>query len=184
MPTRGGFQVGASWAPAWRGWDWTLGAEYTRVSNFTYSVYYQDRCQCDWEHQGEPLGYALGPDVENLLLLRATASMAARWQARSWLRWVEKGAGAIGSPWAPASSGCDAATDPDCGDRDAWALAPPVSETLAIGAEARYRPDPLVWVGAAFERLWDRRSNDSGCGCGATGPDGGTRLRLFLSAGR
>lgn len=183
MPTRGGYQIGCTYAPRTTGCDWTFGAEYTRVSNYTYSVYYQNDCLCDWDHQARPIGYGRGPDVK-VLLLRAAASMASRWQARGWLRWVEKGAGAIGSPWTPASSGCDPATDPDCGDRDAWSLAPPVNETIAIGMEARYRPDPLVWVGAALERLWDRRADGSGCACGAGGSEGGTRLRLFLSAGR
>jgi hypothetical protein len=183
MPTRGGYQLGCTYAPRTAGCDWTFGAEYTRVSNYTYSVYYQNDCLCDWDHQTRPIGYGRGPDVK-VLLLRATASMASRWQARGWLRWVEKGAGAIGSPWAPASSGCDPATDPDCGERDAWSLAPPVNETVAVGMEARWRPDPLVWVGAALERLWDRRSNDTECGCGDDDSAGGTRLRLFLSAGR
>jgi len=56
-PTRGGFRLGTTWAPQHRGRDWTLGLQYTRVSDYTYSVYYQNQCQCDWDHQGRPLGY-------------------------------------------------------------------------------------------------------------------------------
>jgi hypothetical protein len=155
MPTRGGFQVGVSWAPAWRGWDWTLGAEYTRVSNFTYSVYYQDLCQCDWEHQGEPLGYALGPDAENLLL-RAWVAPTPSWSGRAWLQVTRHGEGAIGKPWRPGSTcGCGG----DASDR-AWSLSGVVTRTTSLGAGARYRLWPRsrvlwpMWLGGSVEGAW------------------------------
>jgi len=161
MPTRGGFQGGARWAPRWRGWDWTLGAEYTRVSNYTYSVFYQDLCQCDWEHQGEPLGYALGPDVENLLL-RAWAAPSASWSARAWLQVTRKGEGAIGLPWRPGvrSCGCGGGAGGNGDEPGAWMLSGEVTRTTATGLGLRHRIgsgsawlSPL-WFGASVEGLW------------------------------
>lgn len=176
MPTRGGFQVGARWAPECRGWDWTLGAEYTRVSNYTYSVYYQDVCQCDWEHLGEPLGYALGPDVEHLLVHAWTAP-ALSWSANAWLGLTRKGEGAIGSPWQPESGscGCRESVAPGVGS-GAWTLSGAVTRTTALGVEVRHRFWPRarllcpMWVGGAVEGLW-------------TQPGDRARARVTLAAG-
>lgn len=179
MPTRGGFQIGGTFAPAWRGWDWTLGAEYTRVSNYTYSVYYQDLCRCDWEHQGGPLGYARGPDVE-ALLLRCGAIATRRWSAAAWLRVVRKGAGEIGRPWTPGRAGCASTETPGCGDAPAWTLAEPVGRTAQIGLEARYRAGSLTWFGVSVDHARSRRE---GSAEGEPGEPALTRLRLLLSAG-
>lgn len=174
MPSRGGLQIGCTLAPRWRGCDWTLGAELTRVSNYTYSVYYQDLCQCDWEHQREPLGYAWGPDVA-VLLLRAGASPRRDWQARGWMELLHDGSGALGDAWKPASSGCNEGSDPDCGEVDPWTLEAPVTRRFALGGEVRYRPDPLLWLGASLEyRSWRRDGGDR---------ESEGRLRLSASAG-
>jgi hypothetical protein len=169
MPTRGGAQAGARFAPRWRGWDWTLEGEYTRVSNYAYSVFYQDLCQCDWEHQGEPLGYALGPDVENLRLGARVAPSAA-WSARAWLQVTHKGEGAIGKPWRPPACGCERRAP--C----AWSLSGEVTRATTLGAGLKRRLWPRsgllspMWLGASFEGLW---------------PDAGeeARFRVRLDAG-
>ncbi|MBD3236282.1 MAG: hypothetical protein GF330_06250 [Candidatus Eisenbacteria bacterium] len=178
MPTRGGFQLGATWAPRWRGWAWTLGAEFTKVSNYTYSVYYQELCACDWEHQGLPLGYAWGPDVENSLL-RAVVDPHPHWSLGSWLRHAREGEGALGRPWRPAASGCCPACDPDCGAVDAWALSGSVRRTLAVGVELRYRPRGIFWIGGAAElREVARTAAD-----GTRHRTHGSLVRLMLSLG-
>jgi len=170
MPTRGGFQLGARVCPAWRGWGWTLGAEYTRISNYTYSVYYQDVCQCDWEHLGEPLGYGLGPDVENLLLHAWTAP-ALSWSASAWLDVTRKGEGAIGKPWQPASESCACGAEPG-----AWTLSGSVTRTTALGLAVQHRFWPRArvlcpaWVGASIEGRWAQ-------------PDDRAVARVRLSAG-
>jgi hypothetical protein len=166
MPTRGGYQFGVRWAPQWRGWDWTLGAEYTRVSNYTYSVYYQDACQCDWEHLGQPLGYGLGPDVANLLLHAWTAPSSS-WSVDAWVELTRKGEGAIGKPVRPSAQGCG------CG---AWTLSEAITRTTAIGARVQHRfwPRPRVlcpiWLGGSAEGLW-------------TEPGESARARVRLTVG-
>ena len=186
MPTRGGFQLGLTHAPRWRGWDWTLGAEYTRVSDYTYSVYYQDQCLCDWEHRGRPLGYDAGPDVE-AWLLRAGVAPDARWAAMSWAGHARKGAGTIGVPWVPeAVCACENAdTSPD-----AWSLSG-AARIWRVGCEGRYRPRAWIWMGAAFEQVWVRNALEAeGASAPATsGEDRAsgwsreTRGRLLLSLG-
>lgn len=176
MPTRGGFQLGARWAPAWRGWGWTLGAEYTRISNYTYSVYYQDVCQCDWEHLGEPLGYGAGPDVEDMLL-HAWAEPTPTWSAKAWLEATRKGAGAIGVPWQPASGSCACRAEAASGDEPgAWTLSGSVTRTTALGLAVQHRFWPRArllspaWVGASIEGRW-------------TQPDDRAVARVRLMAG-
>jgi hypothetical protein len=178
MPTRGGFQVGFTLAPRWQGWDWTVGAEFTKVSNYTYSVYYQDLCQCDWDHQGGGLGYGLGPDVEDLLL-RCLVDPALRWGGGAWLRVTSKGEGAIGKPWKPVSTGCSPCCDPDCGEVSAWDLSGVVERTVALGVEARYRPAGWCWGGASYEV----RRVTHAAHCAEAGPCTESTLRIFLSLG-
>ncbi|MFH1144662.1 MAG: capsule assembly Wzi family protein, partial [Candidatus Eisenbacteria bacterium] len=172
MPTRGGVQFGLAYAPRWRGWDWTLGAEYTRVSDYTYSVYYQDLCRCDWEHQGQPLGYALGPDAE-LMLLRAGLAPTRRLSFSTWVQHLRRGDGAIGRPWRPAEADCA------CDDADAWSFDDP-AQAWTVGCEARYRPGALIWAGAAVEHVARHHAGDAGESEDWTSE---TRLRLMLSAG-
>ncbi len=176
MPTRGGFQLGVTYAPRWRGWDWTLGAEFTRVSNYTYSVYYQNLCQCNWEHQGEPLGFWGGPDVQELLL-RCGVCPAPRWSAKAWLRLARKGAGAIGMPWAPGDEACAGSCGWVGANADAWELSDPVVNRRAGGVELRFRPHVLFWSGVAVERV---RSEQAQSGARARSD---TSLRLYVSAG-
>ncbi len=151
MPTRGGYQVGMTLAQRWRDWDWTLGVEYTRVSNFTYSVYYQDLCACDWEQQGLPVGYALGPDVASVLA-RCVLDPVTAWGAGAWLSCVGKGEGRIGQPWKPASTGC-CPSDPDCGEAGAWTLSGTAAWTLGTGLELHWRPAALLQAGVWFEAV-------------------------------
>ena len=178
-PNRGGYLLGARHAPRWRGWDWLWSAEYARVANYVYSVYYQELCQCDWEHQDAPLGYAWGPDVE-LWTVRGSVSPTPRWRATLWVTGVRKGAGAIGSAWFPEGSGCDPDANPDCGDVDAWELSAPVHRTTTVGAKLRLHLHPLVWGGGSV--AW-RRTEVRGNGSEA---DEGDRwiARLELSVGR
>jgi len=180
MPTRGGFQLGLTCAPRWRGWDWTLGAEYTRVSDFTYSVWYQNLCRCDWEAGGEPLGYRFGPDVE-AILLRATIQPAPALSVGASIRHLRRGEGAIGRPWVPDDAddgGCIDCEDAD----DAWSL-DDATRSWTLGLEGRYRPAALVWMGLVLEHMLKDES-DRATGADADEWDSETRLRLMLSAGQ
>jgi len=179
-PTRGGFQLGLTYAPRWRGWDWTLGAEYTRISDFTYSVYYQDLCRCDWEDGGEPLGFPLGPDSE-VALLRAALKPRPALDLGVSIQHARRGDGAIGRPWRLPDPGCDPARD-DCGDANAWSFdRPRRSWTLAV--ESRYRPVPLVWMGLRVEHLARKEPRIAG-GAATNDWESETLLRWMVSAGQ
>lgn len=72
-------------------------AEYARVRNFTYSVYYGQ----NFAYRDRPLGYALGPDVENLWV-EVGYDLSRDWQARWSGDFVNKGEGRLGEAWSPA----------------------------------------------------------------------------------
>ena len=68
-----------------------ISLEYTRVNNFTYSVWHHH----DFEHEGFPLGFALGPDVAAL-----AGELSYEWsdalEFRAGAEWRKKGEGRIG----------------------------------------------------------------------------------------
>lgn len=95
LPTRLGFQVGVDVVPRTRWGDAKLGLRAAKVYDFTYSVSYENS---DWAHQGRPLGYPEGPDVE-----QASVELGIRptkeWSTSVRLQVIRKGEGRIGSPW-------------------------------------------------------------------------------------
>ena len=72
-------------------------AEYARVRNFTYSVYYGQ----NFAYRDRPLGYLYGPDVENLWV-EAGYDLSRDWQARWSGEFVNKGEGRLGEAWSPS----------------------------------------------------------------------------------
>jgi hypothetical protein len=142
-PSRWGFLAGWSAAPRWRGWDWTLGIEAVKVFNYTYSVYYQDLCRCDWAHQGTGLGYPDGPDSERLLV-RVLADATPAWGGELLLTYARHGQGRIGRPWYPPGH-----PENEGLPTRAWELWAPV--TRAFLAEGRLRWEPrdnvAAWLG-------------------------------------
>ena len=176
QPTRGAVQLGIIHAPRWYGWDWSLGLEYTRVSNYTYSVYYQDLCRCDWEHQNEPLGYRYGPDSE-VWLLRAGLDLDRDWGGELRVLRLRRGEGRIGVPWRPSDAGC-ADEDPHCGDVDAWSLSGTVEMLTTTEVAIHYRPGNLLrvslWGGVEHARHPDHQAGAASTTRGV----GGLRLSL------
>jgi hypothetical protein len=140
-PSRGAYQVGILCAPRWRDWDWSLGLEHTRVSNFTYSVYYQEQCLCDWEHQHEPLGYSEGPDVA-VTAARCAVDVSPQWRGSAWLNHLARGEGRLGDAWFPSSTGCE--PGPQCGDVSAWDLSGEIRRVWSAGLGVEYRPAPVL----------------------------------------
>jgi hypothetical protein len=65
--------------------------EYTRVNNFTYSVWHRH----DFASEGFPIGFFLGPDVLALASEIAYEHSAA-WETRFRVEWRKKGEGRIG----------------------------------------------------------------------------------------
>ena len=74
-----------------------LLAEYARVRNFTYSVYYGQ----NFAYRDRPLGFLYGPDVENLWV-EVGLDLSRDWQARWSGEFVNKGEGQLGEAWSPA----------------------------------------------------------------------------------
>jgi hypothetical protein len=96
MPDRFGWQAGfRSHRPLGSGAIRFLG-EYTFVRNYTYSVDYGK----NYEYRGKPLGYALGPDAENVFLETAY-DLSRDWQVRWSGDFTNKGEGRIGEAWTP-----------------------------------------------------------------------------------
>ncbi len=143
-PSRGAYQAGILLAPRWRGWDWSLGLEHTRVSNFTYAVYYQDLCACDWEHQHESLGYGEGPDVA-VTEGRCTVDFSSLWGGAAWVGYLARGEGRLGDAWFPSSTGC--AAGPQCGPVSAWNLTGDVRRAWSLGLSVLIRPAPALRFG-------------------------------------
>ena len=97
MPDRFGWQAGVrSDRPMGRGMIHFL-AEYAEIRNFTYSVYYGE----NFEYRERPLGYALGPDVEDLWL-EVGYDLSRDWQIRWTGDFVNKGEGQLGEAWSPS----------------------------------------------------------------------------------
>lgn len=176
QPTRGGVQLGVVHAPRWHGWAWTLALEYTRVSNYTYSVYYQDLCACDWEHQGAPLGYRYGPDSE-VWRLACGLDLNRTWGGELRILRVRRGEGSIGTPWRPSGTGC-AGDDPHCGQVDAWSLSGTIETVTTTEASLRYQPSNVlqvaVWGGVEHARHPGHRA----AAASTTRAIGGLRLSL------
>ena len=97
MPDRFGWQAGfRSDRPMGDGMIHFL-AEYARVRNFTYSVYYGQ----NFTYRDRPLGYALGPDVQDLWV-EVGYDLSRNWQARWTGDFVNKGEGQLGEAWSPS----------------------------------------------------------------------------------
>ncbi len=117
----------------------TLQAEYTRVYDYTYSVFYGQ----NFYHAGAPLGYPLGPDVADL----------EAWADLDWnLDWTftlhgfhrRVGEGNDGRPWCPASQETDNPYPVDCATFDPGASGRAfrgvVERRTGLEAGARYAP--------------------------------------------
>jgi len=102
MPDRFGWTAGfRSHRPVGAGAIRFLG-EYTFVRNYTYSVDYG----ANYEYRGKPLGYALGPDAENVWV-EAAYDLTRDWQVRWTGDFTNKGEGRIGEAWTPALGDVD-----------------------------------------------------------------------------
>ena len=113
--------------------------EYTRVRNFTYSVYYGE----DFIYRRRPLGYALGPDAENMFL-EASFDVSRDWQIRWSGDFTNHGEGRLGVPWQPSQGAASTA-----------GLSGIVEERREVWGDARWMPRDNVDVsmGAGFRRL-------------------------------
>lgn len=94
LPDRFGFQLGLRSERPYGSSRTRFVAEYTRVRNFTYSVDYG----ASFIYRDRPLGYVLGPDVENVWL-ESAFDLSRDWQLRWTGDFTNHGEGRLGVPW-------------------------------------------------------------------------------------
>jgi len=97
MPHRMAWQLGAAFYRDFRSAPVELSLEYSKVFRFTYSVFY-DR---NYVFSGRPLGFALGPDVEQYAA-RLKADPSPVWSLALDLELVRRGEGFLGEFWDPS----------------------------------------------------------------------------------
>jgi len=129
-----GYQAGVDWRRAIGGGR-ALGAivEYDRVNNYVYSVYHHH----DFEFEGFPTGYVLGPDVQ-ALSGEISLEWGSDWEFRVRGEWRRKGEGDLGEPWLKSD-----------GPVDANALSGIVERETRVGGEAIYSPARWLRLSAA-----------------------------------
>lgn len=96
QPDRLGFLGGVSWAGPALGSTADFRAEFAKVYQYTYSVFYG----ADLIRDGVPLGYSRGPDVEHALVqferdFGVDLELGVGWEM------TRKGEGIPGEPWDP-----------------------------------------------------------------------------------
>jgi len=97
MPDRIAYQAGFRSERPYGSRTARLLGEYTRVRNFTYAVDYGQ----NFIHRGHPLGFALGPDVENVFV-EAGYELSRDWGLRWTGDFTNHGEGRLGDAWSPA----------------------------------------------------------------------------------
>ncbi len=138
------FQAGfRSERPYGARWVRFLG-EYTRVFNYTYSVTYDQ----SFIYRDRPLGYVLGPDVENAWLT-AALDLSRDWQLRWTGDFTNHGEGRLGVPWVPGSGGASSGH-----------LSGVIERTREVWGDARWLPRDNVdaGVGLGFRRVENERN--------------------------
>ncbi|MBI4364434.1 MAG: hypothetical protein HY568_03305, partial [Candidatus Latescibacteria bacterium] len=145
MPNRIGYQLGFRSERPFRS-NRSSGAryirllgEYTRVRNYTYSVEYAQ----DFIYRDRPLGYVLGPDVENVTL-EAVHDISRDWQIRSSGDFTNHGEGRLGVPWFRSQ-----------GAVSTVGLSGIVEERREVWSDVRWLPRDNVdlSVGVGFRRI-------------------------------
>ena len=110
---------------------WTARAEYTRVYDYMYSVSYRQ----DFAHDGFPIGYPLGPDVDRWF-------GRIEWRPDAMWAWgveasdIRNGVGRLGQPWIP---GTPVPTR--------LVLGYPVDQDIRVAVTADLAPSPSFTLG-------------------------------------
>jgi hypothetical protein len=148
-----GYQAGAEqrWVLGTLGADRSsraasLSIEYNRVNNFTYSAWHGH----NFESEGYPLGFVLGPDVMQVAA-EASYEHGANVELRVRAELRRKGEGEVGQPWLPAQGKVDASAISGIVERDA-----------RVAAQVVYTPCRMIrleaTVGAASFKNEDHRN--------------------------
>lgn len=146
MPSRLGLQFGWELAPPRS--PWQLGIEAVKVWNYTYSVFYQSICRCDWVHQGGAIGYPEGPDLERLDLSLERSAFGED-AVELHLLQQSRGEGRLGAPWIPAPAPGNLAPS-----IDASRLSGVVERTRRVEVAYRYEPSAGIASRVGMAANW------------------------------
>jgi hypothetical protein len=105
-PTRLGYQAGALAVGRLFGREYRTRVEWTRVWNYVYSTFYD----ADFEHEGVPLGYPLGPD-SRVVHLGGDWILDRSWTLTGVAQRIDRGEGRLGEAWIPGDPGPRSAAD-------------------------------------------------------------------------
>lgn len=155
-PARIGARLGVTSLIEIAGVPVEMGLEGTKVGQYVYSVDYENGCECDWAHQGEPLGEPNGPDREALSAW-AGRSLGRNHRLEMRALIANKGAGRLGDAWSSEDEGSDHPT------RDALHVSPPVERRHAVGLRWRWDPRDNLFmdVGATYARIQNAGNQSS-----------------------
>jgi hypothetical protein len=139
MPDRFAYQAGFRSERPYGARTVRLLGEYTRVRHFTYSVEYGQQ----FIHRDRPLGFALGPDVENVLL-EAGYDLSRDWGLRWTGDFTNRGEGRLGEAWERAMGPVSNA-----------GLSGRVEERREVWGDVRWLPRDNVdlMLGAGYRRV-------------------------------
>jgi len=139
MPNRIAYQLGFRSDRPWGAHAVHFLGEYTRVRNYTYSVYYGE----NYIYRGRPLGFSLGPDAENVYV-EAAFDITRDWQLRWSGDFTNHGEGRLGTAWQPSQGAVSTA-----------GLSGIVEERREVWGDARWMPrdNVDVSVGLGFRRV-------------------------------
>jgi hypothetical protein len=169
MPARVGVRLGVAAMPRIGGVPWDIGIEGTKIARYTYGVYYQDDCECDWIHQGRALGEPGGPDQE-ALRLRAGRSITTDHRIEAEFIWANRGAGRLGEAWVDGGSPVARPT------HRALSVSPPVERERGLALRWRWAGRDNLSLGAEMTGALIRNPGNH------RGPGWDERLRLALRA--
>jgi len=116
----------------------TLQAEYSRVYNYTYSVFYGR----GFYYRGVALGYPKGADVGDLNLW-ADLDLNLDWTVNLQAAFTKVGEGNRGGAWCPPELEADNPFDSDCqtyGEASGSAFAGVVQQSYAVGGGVTFQP--------------------------------------------
>jgi hypothetical protein len=139
MPNRIAYQLGFRSDRPWGAHAVHFLSEYTRVRNYTYSVYYGQ----NYLYRGRSLGYSLGPDAENVYA-EAAFDISRDWQLRWSGDFTNHGEGRLGTPWFPSQGAVSTA-----------GLSGVVEERREVWGDARWMPRDVLDLsaGVGFRRV-------------------------------
>jgi hypothetical protein len=137
-PNKYAYQLGWEGVGTFRSTRLVWGGEYTRVTRFVYTSYF-DR---DFVAQGRPLGFPVAPDARRMRV-RTAWDLSPAWQLTAVATRTERGENTLAEPFLPGSPHVDASQ-----------LQGVVEETRELEVGARWWPVGGMDVAAVAAYRW------------------------------